>query len=844
MSNFVRGSRSSSEPPALHSSTRAAQREVRGSKFDRSKPRGNRDSISDIPNSDAVEMGRKSSLSMPEGSSAQAMRNRKKKQALFGESLDPRALRSTAKKVIPKGDVSREIIANALLSHFLFSRLPDAEIITLVDAMEKFTLKPGEVAIKQGDEGDYFYIVEEGTFDIRVNDESVGTVEDVCAAFGELALMHNSPRAATLECTSAAILWGLDRNTFRATLAATSLNAFDDIISFLKNVDILEGLDDAQMSTLAQAVDVQRFQKGEMVVQKGDVGAEMFVIKEGSVVCKVQAEDHGQSSNIKHIDIDLGPGKFFGERALMYHELRAADVIATAELTCYTISANVFNMVLGSLKDVLETNMRMTLLKSLDIFASLDGSMLSKIVERLIPMEFDEEDEVICKGYRADHMFIIRTGNASLECSTGEDIVLGAGECFGEEALLKNDAYGTTVMAVNDLECLALMSQTLVDLECKLPGQNIARLRVASNSRFQNKHKARQSFGVGNLGHLANLDLHDEEEAEEELFQPINIKSITELKPGRTLGTGSFGRVRIATHTASGQILALKALQKEAIRLTRQEKNIMSERELTASLKHPFILHLYGTFQDSDCLYMLLEIVMGGELFRLLHGDGSVENKLNSADTAFYAACVLSVYDYIHTDKIVYRDLKPENILIATDGYLKIVDWGFAKKVVDKTYTTCGTPEYLSPELVQGTGHGKGVDYWALGVLIYEMLVGKTPYVGYDPDDTMGICRNIMNDNIEYPRGFPEDAQDLVEGLCTREVLARLGCMRGGCEDVKEHQFFENINWRELKQKKPTAPWTPPIKDSMDVSNFDDIYDDEPERIETYGGRQSIFKDF
>ncbi|GMH95150.1 hypothetical protein TL16_g13088 [Triparma laevis f. inornata] len=759
------------------------------------------------------------------------MRNRKKKQALFGESLDPTALRSTAKKVIPKGDVSREIIANALLSHFLFSRLPDPEIITLVDAMEKFVIKPGEVAIRQGDVGDYFYIVEEGTFDIRVNDESVGQVEDVCAAFGELALMHNSPRAATLECTSSAILWGLDRNTFRATLAATSLNAFDDIISFLRKVDILEGLDEAQMSTLAQAVDVQRFQKGDMVVRKGDVGSEMFVIKEGSVVCKVHNGDGetDHNGNIKHVDIDLGPGKFFGERALMYHELRAADVLATRELVCYTISANVFNMVLGSLKDVLETNMRVTLLKSLDIFGSLDLAMLNKVAERLIPMEFDEEDEVICKGYRADHMFIIRTGNASLECSTGEDIVLGAGECFGEEALLKNDAYGTTVMAVNDLECLALMSQTLIDLDCRLPGQNIARLRVASDSRFKNMHKARQSFGAGNLG-MANMKIEEEEEEEEVLFKPINIKSIGELSCGRTLGTGSFGRVRIATHTASGQILALKALQKEAIRLTRQEKNIMSERELTASLKHPFILHLYGTYQDNDCLYMLLEIVMGGELFRLLHGDGSVENKLSSADTAFYAACVLSVYDYIHMMNIVYRDLKPENILIENTGYLKIVDWGFAKKVVDKTYTTCGTPEYLSPELVQGTGHGKGVDYWALGILIYEMLVGKTP--------------NIMNENIDYPRGFPEDAQDLVEGLCTREVLARLGCMRGGCEDVKEHTFFENINWRELKAKKPPAPWKPPIKDNMDVSNFDDIYDDEPEDIQAYGGRQSIFKAF
>ena len=161
------------------------------------------------------------SMPVPHDSSAIAMRNRKKKQALFGESMDPTTLRTTEKKVIPKGDVSREIIANALLSHFLFSRLPDTEIITLVDAMERFEVKKGQLAIEQGAVGDYFYIVEEGSFDIRVNDESVGVVDEVCAAFGELALMHNSPRAATLEATSDAILWGLDRNTFRATIAAT-----------------------------------------------------------------------------------------------------------------------------------------------------------------------------------------------------------------------------------------------------------------------------------------------------------------------------------------------------------------------------------------------------------------------------------------------------------------------------------------------------------------------------------------------------------------------------------------------------------------------------------------------
>ena len=126
--------------------------------------------------------------------------------------------------------------------------------------------------------------------------------------------------------------------------------------------------------------------------------------------------------------------------------------------------------------------------------------------------------------------------------------------------------------------------------------------------------------------------------------------------------------MKFAKHNATGTIVALKILQKEAIRQTRQQKNIMNEKELTSSLIHPFILNLFGTFQDRDCLYMMLEIVMGGELFRLLHGDGSVQNLLTSVDTAFYAGCVASVYDYIHPSNIIYRDLKPENILIANNG--------------------------------------------------------------------------------------------------------------------------------------------------------------------------------
>ena len=407
----------------------------------------------------------------------------------------------------------------------------------------------------------------------------------------------------------------------------------------------------AQMSTLAQAVDVQKWSKGDTIVRKGEVGNEMYVIKEGSVVCKVikgvDSENAGTESrvqSIKTLDINLKMGDYFGERALMYHELRAADVIATSDLVCYTISASVFNMVLGSLKDLLENNMRMTLLKSLDVFFALDESDLNAIAKSLVPMEFEEDDEVICAGYQADHFFLIRTGHAALECKDGVPLTLGPGECFGEEALTgRGNKYSMTVAGVDDLECLVLMASALEELDVKLPSHCLARLRVASEGRFKNSSGSRMSFGAAELQKMIDAAPGFDDTGEEEAVL-LNIANMSEVEQGRTLGTGSFGRVRVSKHIESGTVFALKALQKEAIRLTRQEKNIMNEKELTANLQHPFILHLYGTFQDTDCLYMMLEIVMGGELFRLLHGDGSVENKLSMGDTAFYAGNVASVY--------------------------------------------------------------------------------------------------------------------------------------------------------------------------------------------------------
>jgi len=292
----------------------------------RHNKKGTRDSISEL-NLPSIRSRHLSFSSSITSSHTAAAANRKQRKAnqLFGESFDPSAHQNQPKKQIPKSEQSREILAHSLLSHFLFSRLEDDELITLVDAMEERKFQAGEAVITQGDYGDYFYVVEAGSFQIIVDDVHVGNVEGVGGTFGELALMHNSPRAATVKAVEDALLWGLDRTTFKSLLASTSNTKFNDVKEFLGKVKMLEGLEPSQMSTLAQAVDVKKYQSGETIVSKGDQGSEMFVIKEGTVVCKVirganEKDDEDGNSRVgsmKTMNVSLGSGDYFGERALM-----------------------------------------------------------------------------------------------------------------------------------------------------------------------------------------------------------------------------------------------------------------------------------------------------------------------------------------------------------------------------------------------------------------------------------------------------------------------------------------------------------------------------------------------
>jgi len=317
----------------------------------------------------------------------------------------------------------------------------------------------------------------------------------------------------------------------------------------------------------------------------------------------------------------------------------------------------------------------------------------------------------------------------------------------------------------------------------------------------------------------------------------------------KTLGTGTFARVWLvrlanARKEDADKVFALKKLRKVDVIRLKQVEHVRNERNVLAAVAgHPFITTMVASFQDQDTLYMLLDYCPGGEVFSYLRR----ARRFNEQTSQFYAAEIVLILEFLHEKQgVAYRDLKPENILIDAEGHLKLVDFGFAKKVENReTYTLCGTPEYLAPEVIRNTGHGIAVDWWAFGILIYEFLVGQPPFWDQNP---MKIYEQIVEGKIRYPSAMSEDARDIIAGLCNTDVSKRLGNMKGGAQAVKSHPWFKDINWDDLYHRKMQGPIVPHLRGPADTRNFDE-YEAEPQAKEPYSKEMSDkyewhFRDF
>ncbi|KAL4820240.1 kinase-like domain-containing protein [Aspergillus spinulosporus] len=294
----------------------------------------------------------------------------------------------------------------------------------------------------------------------------------------------------------------------------------------------------------------------------------------------------------------------------------------------------------------------------------------------------------------------------------------------------------------------------------------------------------------------------------------------------RTLGTGSFGRVHLVQSKHNHRYYAIKVLKKAQVVKMKQIEHTNDERRMLNRVRHPFLVTLWGTWQDARNLYMVMDFVEGGELFSLLRKSQRFPNPV----AKFYAAEVTLALEYLHSLNIIYRDLKPENLLLDRHGHLKITDFGFAKEVPDITWTLCGTPDYLAPEVVASKGYNKSVDWWSLGILIFEMLCGFTPF--WDQGSPVKIYQNILAGRIKFPPYLHPDAVDLLSRLITSDLTKRLGNLHGGPDDIKNHPWFAEVTWDRLLRKEIDAPYVPPIRGGQgDASQ----YENYQEESEPYG---------
>ncbi|KAI7899788.1 kinase-like domain-containing protein [Cokeromyces recurvatus] len=286
------------------------------------------------------------------------------------------------------------------------------------------------------------------------------------------------------------------------------------------------------------------------------------------------------------------------------------------------------------------------------------------------------------------------------------------------------------------------------------------------------------------------------------------------------LGRGNFGKVMLAEEKYTNELYAIKILKKrfvldnDEVESTRAEKRVF-----LAANRHPFLVNLHSTFQTETRIYYVMEYVSGGDL--MMH----IQRELFSEQRArFYACEVLLALEYFHRQGIIYRDLKLDNIMLGLDGHIKLADYGLCKDGMvgdKKTNTFCGTPEFMAPEILLEHKYGRAVDWWAFGVLLYEMLLGQSPFKGEDEDE---IFDAVLEDKIMYPNEMTKESISICEALLERNPEKRLGGGKGDAQEIKGHLFFAGVNWEDMLAKRVKPPYIPTVNGRADTSNFDEEF--------------------
>jgi len=563
--------------------------------------------------------------------------------------------------------------------------------------------------------------------------------------------------------------------------------------------DFLKNLSQGQVRELVEAMHEKTVAKGCYVIREGELGSHIYVSAEGEYEVIKDGKVLGR----------LGVGKAFGELAILYNCKRTASIKAVTDGKLWCMERIVFQQIMQA-TGIKKMENQLNFLKSVPLLSNFPHDILAKISDVLEMEVYKKGQYIVREGTSGDTFYIISDGDVKVtKKSAGKEEEIRSltkGDYFGEQALLTTDTRTASVMATSEAaECLTLDRESFFQL--------VGDLSELRDKKYGDIMKNGKDTSIEKL-------LSQGQVPKEQLDVELD-----DLEVVATLGVGGFGRVELVKcRKKPGVTYALKCLKKQHIVETQQQEHVFSEKNILMSCRHNFITRLYKTFKDRKYIYMLMEASLGGELWTILRDRGWFDD----STTRFYISCVVSAFDYLHTRGIIYRDLKPENLLLDKEGYIKMVDFGFSKHIDSgrKTWTFCGTPEYVAPEIILNKGHDRSVDFWSLGILMYELLTGTPPFTASDPMKVYNIILRGF-DQIDVPRHVSRTAVTLMKRFCKENPVERIGYQKDGVWDIKKHRWFQGFDWDGLETRSLTPPILPKVQSTADTSNFDKYPRDE-----------------
>ncbi|CAH8874379.1 unnamed protein product [Trichobilharzia szidati] len=546
--------------------------------------------------------------------------------------------------------------------------------------------------------------------------------------------------------------------------------------------DFMKHLDKRQISKIVDSMCPLRCSRLSWIIQEGEVGSVVYVLEDGYV----EVQKAGERLR------EMGPGTVFGELAILYNCTRTASVRAITDCKLWAIDRPCFQSIM-MFTGIQKQTEYVKFLKSVPTFKDLNLEVLGKVAVVLGAEHYEPDEYVIREGERGNTFFIITDGKVKVTKNRGNE----RGEQF-IRYMTRGDWFGEKALTDEDVRTANIIAMPPRGVDCLMLDRDSYNLLIKDLVSFQRSYP-------------------DEKPVVNQREKQFSDVKLTDFTVVSTIGIGGFGRVQLVyLNKDKRQCFALKRLKKHYIVETKQQEHVLNEKNILTEANHDFIVKLYRTYRDNRYLYLLLEVCLGGELWTLLRNSTSFDD----STARFYSACVVEALNYLHRKGIVYRDLKPENLLLDSQGFCKMTDFGFAKRIGygNKTWTFCGTPEYVAPEVILNKGHDFAVDFWALGILMFELLTGTPPFTSSDPMRTYNIILKGIN-TIEFPKCITRNAQCLIKKLCRDAPAQRLGARKSGITEVKSHAWFEGFDWDGLVAKTIQVPINPKVGLFFKITN-------------------------